>query len=146
MKIKLQSWKDLSPLSFDIHRWFTSEPSSEGLLLSVAGRYLSDADGEMMAMAVAAALAWNPGFGMVLDLRRLEYQGGDHLNFWQSVLASFDLEYQQYKVVYCCSPGNKDAVRSLLEDEQDDEGLAAIVDDPDEGIRLIVEQTTGDRD
>lgn len=139
MNIELESWKDLSSISFDIHRWSTSDPNSEGLLVSIAGRYRSNSDGEMIAMAVAAGLAWDPGFGLVLDLRKLEYNGGDYLTFWRSLLPSFDLEYPQYRVAYCCSPENRDAVRSLFEDEGDDDALAAIVDDPSDGIRLIAQ-------
>jgi len=132
-------------MTFEIDRWSTSDPSSDGLLVSIAGPYRSNADGQKIAMAVAAGLAWDPGFGMVLDLRKLEYNGGDYLTFWQSLLPSFDLEYPEYRVAYCCSPENKDAVRTLLEGDEDAEGLAAIVDDPRDGIRLIAEQTSSDR-
>lgn len=123
--LRLSSWRDGVSIDFDILRWDTGERGIDGLLVVFSGTYRpgssGNPDGRFMAMVISAALAWEAGHALVIDLQKLEYKGGDMLSYWKSFLSPARARGRGgFPVAYCASPSNVEAIRSLIEEESDE--------------------------
>ena len=128
---RLIGWRHDVAMDFDIEACVPGEPAGHLLVVHFWGSYWPQdrrrEGGGFMRMVVAAALAWErgPGLGLVVDLARLEYPGGDRLFYWKTALRPFGLSAENYALALVWAPHNWARIRSLLEEEGDDELLHA---------------------
>lgn len=82
MKPVPHAFDELSRLKYSIYTCaYPSAPDREFLIVAFGGEYRpgpgGDSDGLFMTAIVKAALAVWSGWGFILDLRKLRYEGGD---------------------------------------------------------------------
>jgi hypothetical protein len=133
MVVKEAAWSGMLGLEFEISLWKRREGRQRVVCVGVSGKYWTGKSegGVVIAMIVGAAMASPYGacHGLVLDLRALEYTGGDMLFYWRDVLNQFKLP-EEYGFALVCSDGNRRHVQSLIEDQgQDDLGIHASVEE-----------------
>jgi hypothetical protein len=119
MRLLERKFDDLSPLRYRVQ---TTEvnPNFDVLVISFSGAYRlgSGGDGDaafMLAIAKAALWAWR-SFGLVLDLRELEYTSGDKLG---AVLSCGEDQWvdAEFPVRVVVSDRCREGITSLVEDE-----------------------------
>jgi hypothetical protein len=125
------SWSGVLGLSFEISTWKSVDVRRRALSVSISGQYKgpeASEGGVLIGMIVAAAMAnpWGPCNGLVLNLRDLDYRGGDMLFYWRDSLHQFKLPDDNYPCALVCSEANVQHVRSLLEDEGRSELLQSV--------------------
>ncbi|WP_257446199.1 hypothetical protein [Archangium lipolyticum] len=117
-------WSGVLGLGFEISIWKRQDGRQRVLCVKLSGKYWmgpgSPEGGVFIAMIVGAAMANPRGScqGFVLDLRELEYPGGDMLFYWRDVLNRFKLPAEGYGLTLVCSDANRARVQSLIEDEE----------------------------
>jgi hypothetical protein len=82
MKPVQHTFEELSRLKYSIYTCpYPSMPEREFLIVAFGGEYRSgpegDSDGLFMTAIVKAALAVWSGWGLILDFRKLKFEGGD---------------------------------------------------------------------
>jgi hypothetical protein len=122
--IKEMTLSGVLGLNFEISIWKNQDTRRRALCVKPSGKYWlgqgSPEGGIFIAMIVGAAMAnpWGSGQALILDLREVDYLGGDRLFYWRDVLNRFKLPVESYGLALVCSDANRKRVQSLIEDEE----------------------------
>lgn len=113
----IQQWDEDLAMNFQICRWETKSADVCGMMVKLTGHFPASGQepkgAQYVRMVAAAALAWDPGDGLIFDLTDLECLDGEGLTQWQCLLDESD----PYPFAYYCSDSNFEAVRNLFDEE-----------------------------
>lgn len=141
MKGKERRFSELSSLKFAMYTCsLPSNPRRQLLLVQFAGEFRSgpggNSDGIYMSAMVKAALAVWPGWGLVLDLRKLRYPGGETI---VDALTAGNEEWEDapYPTRVVVSNACLTGLRALLEHKIAEDPDDWLFDSPDEAVASI---------
>lgn len=138
----IQRWDENIAMNFQICRWETKAEDISGMMVKLSGRFQVPGQNrkgaQFVTMVAAAALAWDPGDGLIFDLTDLECTGGEGLTQWEDLLDDFD----PYPFAYYCSDSNFETVRDLFDSEGRPELKTAVFKDFEAAAQAIARRAS----